>query len=203
MSIHQWPLKLLVISTLSLYSPLLAAENLLRDGSFELGKGWRLFVPDGTDNKTVNFSYLQAGLKGSMAGRLSTEKTSRVGIDNNRSFVIPGERYKVVFYYKPEPNGAVASGSPGVVFRINPIDDDNARMAPIYILVDGKVVSNITSLASVPPLANEWTKVEATVVVPPKAASFGVNLFLWNYQGAVLFDNVSLELVPSPKSTTE
>ncbi len=185
---------LLLVFVLGLIAlPLPAAENLLKDGSFELGKNWRLFVPTGSESHMVDFEYVKGGLNGSTAGRLSAQEITRAGLANTRFAVIPGERYKVTFHYKAEPNGVTQRGRPGVAFRINSIDANKTVMAPIFILVDGTVVPSIDGLQSAPVLATEWTKVEATVVAPPGVATFDINLFLWGYQGAVLFDNVSLE----------
>ena len=173
-----------------------AADNFIRDGSFELGKGWSLFIPPESKDHAVKFEYVSGGLDGTRAGRLLAEEVTRAGLSNTRFSVIPGERYKLTFNYKAEPNGVVASGLPGLVIRVNVLDVNKNTMPPIFVLSDGKVGPTIKALTGVPKFATQWTKVDAIIDAPQGASTFDINVFLWGYQGAMLFDDISMQLAP-------
>ncbi len=173
-----------------------ASDNFIRDSSFELGKGWNLFIPPESKSHGVKFEYVAGGINGSRAGRLSSDEVTRAALSNTRFAVVPGERYQISFSYKAEPNGVVATGQPGLVIRVNLLDNNKVTLSPIYVLYDGKVVPAVKTFPTPAKLATEWTKVEAIVDAPMGVSTFDINLFLWGYQGAILFDDISMQLAP-------
>jgi hypothetical protein len=177
----------------------LPAKNVLENPGFDHGaSSWDFFIPESSKDHGNTFSIAPAeGMNGGPAAQVRSPVNSRCGIGQKNIPITGWTRYKVTFWVKAEEGIEYKYGP---VLRLNfrsPADEGDTDY---YVGLGGQVATDIKQIKRPDLLPTAWEKVEAVVESPINAKFLSLCFFSWGVQGAVYFDDLSVEpIIPASK----
>ncbi len=187
-------LKFLALAFASALS--LSAGNILENPGFDQGASrWDFFVPDSSkDHGSTLTIAATEGLDGGPAAKLTSPVISRFGIAQKNIPVSGWTRYRVTFWFKAD-QGVEYKNGPLVRLNFRATGDNSDT--DFYVGLGGQTATDYKLVKRPNWLPTSWEKSEAIVESPINAKALSLCFFSWGIKGAVYFDNLSVEALPS------
>jgi hypothetical protein len=186
--------KCLVLSLLSTLS--LCAGNILENPGFDLGASrWDFFIPESSKSHGNTLTVVDTqGVDGGAAAKLTSTVLSRFGIAQKNIPVTGWTRYRVTFWFKADQGVEYTTGP---LVRLNFRASGDNSDTDFYVGLGGQTATDYKLVKRPNWLPTSWEKSEAVVESPINAKALSLCFFSWGIKGAVYFDNLSVEALPS------
>ncbi len=182
---------------LSLFCTLpLCAGNVLENSGFDSGASrWDFFVPDSSKDHGNTFTAVATGgIDGGAAAKLTSTVLSRFGIAQKNIPVTASTRYRVTFWFKADQRVEYTTGP---LVRLNFRASGENSDTDFYVGLGGQAATDYKLFKRPNWLPTSWEKSEAIVESPINAKALSLCFFSWGIKGAVYFDNLSVEALPT------
>jgi hypothetical protein len=182
-----------------------ASENLLENPGFESGAAhWGVFVPAESRDKGCEWTVTDSeGHTGRAAMKMCSLEPARFTVSNKTPlYVNAGDSYLVSAWVKLQPEDGQTISWPAAYIRIpmRKIDGSDAQVGHQHLTLESRIQSDVNPApASLDLRPGKWTRVAATITIPPGVERIGVELFSHGFAGCVWWDEVSIAPAAAPK----